>query len=268
MYCLVENSQPSAFVTISTSTISITAISVANVGLLLWLGSRNLLAENQILRWVHSLWTGVWLSWLLAWAAFQILPKQPILAIALSDIGSFLLVGCAVARLWGKEGLKRFAKIVYPVFVTLDLAWPALIYVEWSNSKAAPDVFYNTLLFAPSLCLVLFAMGLFGWSQLHSIANPVLRFTGAFAAGGYALFQLLIYQVSLFASPYTTFEAGSARWKGLMVTWRLFFVLFYWIELLADAGIKLPAGPAKDMVSRLGWLPPVIVTVVLERYLR
>ena len=258
----------SAFASISVSTVSITAISVVNIGLLLWLGSHETkLEDRRVVLWSHGLWTGMWLAWLLAWAAVQVLPKQPILAISLSDVGSFLLIGCAVARLWGYDGLKRFARIVYPVFVALDLAWPALVYWEWNRTVGTTDVFYNTLMFCPSLCLVIFAMGLFGWSQLRLLNNPFFRFTGAFAAGGYALFQVLIYQTALFAPGITT-ETDSPRWKGLMVTWRLFFVCFYWIELLGKAGFRLPAGPVRELSSKLGWLPPVIVTVVLEHYLK
>lgn len=257
----------SAFASVSVSTISITAISVLNIGLALWLGSKEMrLDDRRVIVWSHGLWTGMWLAWLLAWAAVQVLPNQPVLAIALSDVGSFFLIGCGVVRLWGYEGLKRYAKIVYPVFVALDLAWPALINFEW-KAGVAHDVFYNTLLFAPSLCLVIFAMGVFGWSQLYFLNNSVFRFTGAFAAGGYALFQILIYQAAVFAPDYVP-EANSPRWQGLMVTWRLFFVGFYWVELLAKAGFRLPAGPLRETASKFGWLPPVIVTVVLEHYLK
>ncbi len=256
-----------AFGNVNTSAISITAISVINVGLMLWLGSRKVETENrQTALWTHGLWSAMWLAWLMAWLAVSAFPTRPAIAVALEDIGSYSLIGCAVARLWGQEGLRKYANLSYLVFVLVDLVWPLLISYEWNHAGAAIDSFYSTVLYAPSLCLVIFAMGLFGWSQLRLQVNPVLRFTAAFAAGGYALFQVLIYQVNLFSPGMP--EGNSVLWRALMLNWRAFFVLVYWVETLAWVGVRLPAGPAREMASKLGWLPPVIVTVVLEHYLK
>jgi hypothetical protein len=256
-----------SFGNVNTSAISITAVSVVNIGLLLWLGSRKAETENrQTALWAHGLWSGMWLAWLVAWLAVSAFPTRPSIAVVLEDIGAYSLIGSAVVRLWGQEGLRKYANISYLVFVLLDLVWPLLISYEWSRAGAAIDPFYRTVLYAPSLCLVIFAMGLFGWSQLQLEVNPVLRFTAAFAAGGYALFQVLIYQINLFTPGMP--EGNSVLWRALMLNWRAFFVIVYWVELLAWVGIRLPAGPAREMASKLGWLPPVIVTVVLEHYLK
>lgn len=257
-----------ASTSINSSTISITAISVVNIGLLLWLGSASVPAENrQVALWSHGLWSGMWLAWLMAWAATSFF-STPIPAVVLEDIGALLLVGCAVVRLWGMPGLRRYATISYIVFVLIDLVWPLATRFEWRllTGAAQADVFLNTLVFAPSLCLVIFAMGLCGWSLLQLQVTPALRFTSALAAGGYALFQILIYQANLFSPGLP--EANSLRWKGLTLTWRSFFVIVYWAELLNWNGIRVPTGRAQDWASKLSWLPPVIVTVVLEHYLK
>jgi len=253
------------------SPITIAAISVVNVELLLWLASRNPPVENrQTALWAHGMWSGMWLAWLAAWLA---LPHVK-LAIGLEDVGSFLLIGCAVARLWGQQGLVRYVNICYPVFVLVDLVWPYLIRFLWDRHNASPGIFLNTLVFAPSLCIVIFAIGLLGWSQLHlqgkrlhgnSLESSILRFTAVFAAVGYALIQVLVYQVNLF-DPSPPPEGSSVLWNALMLTWRLFFVTVYWVGTLAWVGVGLPEGRARKMASWLSWLPPVIVTVVLERW--
>lgn len=278
MIDLATNAVPAA--TINSSTLSISFISVVNIGLLLWLTSRQTPTENRTpALYSHALWSGMWLAWLLAWAA-QSLFHSPLPAIVMEDIGSFLLIGCAVMRLWGIDALRRYAMISYPFLVVIDFIWPWLVRYEWMRTMGATQadvvmladstksvpVFLNTITYAPSLCLVLFAMGLMGWSLLRVDVIPALRFTAALAAGGYALFQVLIYQLNLFSPGLP--EGKSNLWHGLTLTWRLFFVGVYWIELLAWLDIRLPAGPAQQMVSKLGWLPPVIVTVVLEHYLK
>jgi hypothetical protein len=265
---------------INSSTISITFISVVNIGLLLWLGSRETPSENRNSALCsHALWSGMWLAWLLAWAA-QSMFHSPIPAVVLEDIGSFLLIGCAIMRLWGTNALRRYAMISYPFLVVIDFVWPWLVQYEWSRSMGPAQadvvllsdstrsipVFLNTITFAPSLCLVLFAMGLMGWSLLRLDVLPALRFTAALAAGGYALFQVLIYQLNLFTPGLP--EGKAPLWHGLTLTWRLFFVGVYWMELLAWLDIRLPASRTQQVVSKLGWLPPVIVTVVLEHYLK
>jgi hypothetical protein len=255
-----------AAVNVNASAVSISAISVVNIGLLSWLASRETETDNRkIAIWAHSLWTGMWLMWLLAWLAAS--GTNSHVAIALEDLGAFLLIGCAIVRLWGLEGLKRYAKIFYPIFVVVDLAWPMAIYFEWVQGRTRYDVFYNTLMFSPSLCLVVFAMGLFGWAQLRGQTNSVIRFTSAFAAGGYALIQVLVYQAYLLAGPDLVTEVNSLLWKSLLVTWRAFFVFVYWVEVLTWVGVRFPEGRARQLASKLAWLPPVIVTVVLERLL-
>jgi hypothetical protein len=262
---LASTAFAAATINVNASAISISAICVVNIGLLLWLGSREAETDNRkIALWAHSLWSGMWLMWLLAWLAQS--GTNSHIAVTLEDLGAFLLIGCAVVRLWGLEGLKRYAKIFYPIFVVVDLAWPLAVYFEWIQTTRG-DVFYNTLMFSPSLCLVVFAMGLFGWAQLRGQTNSVIRFTSAFAAGGYALIQVLVYQAYLLAGPDLVTEVNSVLWKSLLVTWRAFFVFVYWVEVLTWVGVRFPEGRARQLVSKLAWLPPVIVTVVLERLL-
>jgi hypothetical protein len=257
------------YASVNTPTINITAISVVNIGILLWLSSRSPQSENrQAAVWSHGLWSGMWLAWLLAWV---VAPSSFTFAVVLEDVGSFLLIGSAVARLWGMPALRRYANISYPTFVFIDLVWVLLIRFEWHRRVASSpdlDIFLNTLLYAPSLCLVVFAIGLFGWGLLRLQVSPLIRFTAGFAAGGYALLQVLIYQVTLFDPIPLQPVANTVLWKALGVTWRSFFVIVYWAETLAWVGVRLPAGPTKEILSKLGWLPPVIASVILERYLK
>jgi len=240
-------------------------------------------ARVQDAVWAHGLWTCTWLLWLLAWLVIWNSKGQSLLAATiLEDGGAIFLVASALAYSGGPSTLKKYAPALFALFVLVDVVWPTVIVVP-RNWKVPGEILINTVLFAPSLCLAVLAVGSLAWSFLTRLGSKVSEpapgapvpvatavtsapkskhwewgATMAFLAVGYALCQVVIYQANLFIPGGFLLPP---EWKLFLLIWRVGFVLLYWLILLDSAAIEVPWS---RVLARVSWLGPILASAVLD----
>lgn len=271
--------------------ISLLVILTINIGVFVGISRLGAEGRRENVLWAHALWTANWFFWFLAWIAY--LHHLHILGVdILEDVGAFCLIGFAVGHLGGRNALKKYAVVAALLFV-LDLAWiltagtsapvgsggtdkEALDAVNnalktfphvlarigdrltnvWPRTDDA--ILNNTFLFAPSLCLAVFALGIVAWSFIHRSEGQdwlISSFIG-FLSLVYALFQVPIYQANLFVPGGLKMSAGL---QILFLCWRMGLVLFYWVAIWGSAGVVVPL---RRVWGTIATLLPLIGTVI------
>jgi len=255
---------------------ALAVIFFVNLALFFWIRveSKPPLPRNQILL-SHGLWSGMWLMWIVAWMVLEYLTQYfgdvTCVAILFEDLGSLLLISSAVSYMQGWQGLKQWAPVLLAFFGLADVAWPIVVWTHgWHlNPVRAQDlstVFLNTLKYSPSLCLVVFGLSLLAWSYWqHGPGDRWVRSSMVLVVGAYTLFQILIYQADIFAPGAKIYRPDLLQ--AMLFAWRLFFVLMYWAMTLSTVGVTLPLEWARRVLPKLGWLVPLVVSALLERWL-
>jgi hypothetical protein len=230
--------------------------------------------EQSGIRISHILWTANWLFWLLAWLA--LLNKLPELSVVLNDLGAFFLIAFAIVFSAGIAEVKKYVVPLVSLFV-LDSIYLLLINVlvhhhtfdetripqgaqvnEWLSEL--PNLIQrHTVLFGPSLCLTMLAIGVVAWSLAHRSKHFLLCVAVGLVGIVYSLAQLYVYQNGLLVP----FLQMTAEAKGFLIFWRIVFVSLYYIVVLATAGITVPgaARVAGAIATAIGVISSIVSLV-------
>lgn len=205
--------------------------------------------ENELLA--HGFWTANWIIWLFAWIA-HFKSTSLVLPDILDDVGAFLLIAFALAFTSGAAKLKAYSILLAALFV-FDLLWLVILGVVlgWGDAPAihtlgdllaAKDpladtiILHRTVLFAPSLCLVVLALGFVAWSFIHRFGEWQLSSLMACLIGAYALLHVVFFQANFFV-PGLSLHQGV---EVMFLLWRVVLVLLYVLLLLSSVGIRVP----------------------------
>lgn len=217
----------------------------------------------------HVFWTANWLVWLFAWIA-HFKSTSLVLPDVLDDVGAFLLIAFALAFTAGAARLKAYSILLGALFV-FDLLWLVILGVVmgWEGGMdyhtlgdllAAKDpladtiILHRTVLFAPSLCLVILALGFVAWSFIHRVGQGQLSSLMACLTGAYALLHVVFFQANFFVPGMSLHQSVEV----LFLLWRVVLVLLYVLLILSSVGIEVPlqrliagAGTVLGVVSSL-----------------
>jgi len=234
--------------------VSLIAILSINLLVLVSIGKRTSITRNErrTLEIGHIFWTANWFLWLLSWFIF-LKTNSPQASVILNDLGAFCLIAFAIAFSSGMTAVKKYAIPLCSFFI-LDcmylLTMDVLIHGPSQDETTIPTglppdklsewiseiIHHHTILFGPSLCITMLAIGLVAWA----VANRTKQFEYGIVVGFvgvvYALSQIYIYQSGLFV-PFLTLGVGA---KFFLIGWRILFVSAYWLVTLAAAGITVP----------------------------
>jgi len=220
----------------------------------------------------HGFWTGAWLMWFFAWIAhFETL--NLLVPDLLDDVGAFFLIAFAVTLVGGLMKLRTHWFMIAAFFV-IDVMWlgtasavmPACVRVmavrsfeEWvagpNGMSAADMIFHRTVIFAPSLCLVILALGLVAWSFIAQSGGSRMSGLLALLIAGYALLNVAFFQVSFFVPALE----GHADLEYFFLAWRVVLVFVYSILTLGSVGIRIPFQHVLATVGTAGALVSTIL---------
>lgn len=167
-------------------------------------------------------WTANWLLWLLAW--FALINQSLETSVVLNDLGAFCLIAFSIAF---SEGTATVKKYVVPLcaFFTLDVIYMLSVNVlvhshtpgetsivippgvqanEWVNKWVSDVVDRHTVLFGPSLCLTMLAIGV----AAGALARRPKRFELSIVVG----FVGVLYALSRSMSIRTDYSCPSCGW--------------------------------------------------------
>jgi hypothetical protein len=234
----------------------------------------------------HFFWTANWLLWLLSW--FAIAYGQSQAAVILNDLGAFCLVACAIAFSSGMVAVKKYVPYLCSFFV-IDVIYmltvnvlvhgsgskisnqlsiifppdvPVAQYQQWVNGWISDVIHHHTVLFGPSLCLTMLALGLVSWTLATRSTHFELGIAFGFIGALYAFAQITIYQNGLLVPFLTMTDRG----KYFLIGWRILFVTSYWLAMMAAAGIVIAGariwsvvGTAAGLIGSIGGLIGALV---------
>lgn len=249
---------------------TLVAILISNVSILrVLIGKIN--AENKArdVCWAHGFWTANWLVWLLAWLA-HFKTKSLILPDLLDDLGAILLIGFAVLFVGGARKLKTFSLLLGGLFI-IDALWVAIAsttmqwqvtadiqsFGQWvaGTNNAEKIILNRTVLFAPSLCLVVVGLGLVAWSFIQRFWDWQLSALMALLTAAYAILHVLFFQADFFLPGS---NIGHSM-EFLFLAWRVVLVLLYSFLILNSVGVPIQF---QRIITALGTVASAISTVV------
>jgi hypothetical protein len=155
------------------------------------------------------------------------------------------------------------AALVLLVFIYLLVLSRALDFVVPSNrtlsALIADDVIVNrALLFAPSLCLVVFGIGLVALTFVNRVGGWGSGLIAILAAS-YAVLHVPLTLVFNFVPGLTL----PAWWRVVFLSSPSGFVLLYWLIVVTTAGVKLPY---KEVWAVLVFVADIILTLAWLRH--
>ncbi|HLI34001.1 MAG TPA: hypothetical protein VKW70_03065 [Terriglobia bacterium] len=223
----------------------------------------------------HVFWTANWLVWFFAWLV-HFKSTNLIVADLLDDIGAFFLIVFAITFAGGFSKLKAYWFVIAGFFI-MDVVWlgsasvvtpdsvnlvSASSFKEWvlSLGSASPEdiIFRRTIVFAPSLCLVIVALGLVAWSFVQRFKEWQLSALMALLTGVYAILHVALFQANFFI-PALNFHQHV---EILFLAWRVVLVLLYSFLILSSAGIEIQS---QRIIALLGTVGSVVSTIVALR---
>ncbi len=221
--------------------------------------------ELSRLRVAHIFWTINWLLWLLSWFVIE---KSDQASIILNDLGAFSLIAFAIAFSAGTNTAKKYVIPLCSFFV-LDciylLSANVLVHDHKADETTIPQaselakvIQHHTILFGPSLCLTMLALGLVAWVLASRSKHFELGIMVGFVGVIYALSQIYVYQNGFFV-PFLKMSDGA---KLFLLGWRILFVSAYWLLILAAAGIAVAGARVWGVVSTAVGLISTIVALV------
>jgi hypothetical protein len=236
--------------------------------------------ELSKIRVTHIFWTVNWLLWLLSW--FALANNMTRTTVILNDVGAFCLIACSITFSAGLDAVKKYA-LPLCSFLVLDciylLAFDVLVHESPSNLNETSITFspppqgfspaqwnqvvsdmihHHTVLFGPSLCLTMLALGLVSLTLARRSVHFELGIVFGFVGVLYAFAQITIYQSGLFV-PFLTMSDGA---RLFLISWRILFVTAYWLAMLAAAGIAVAGTRVWGAVSTAVGLIGSVVALV------
>lgn len=216
--------------------------------------------SGQDVLWAHGFWTAGWLFWLGAWLGIYGQWGPRFSSDLLNDLGAVCLIAFAVAFAAGRAKLKtlwiHLGLLVVIVLVYLLVVSQALNWVVPSNHTPGDlirdDVIVSrTILFAPSLCLVIFAFGLVASAFVIRVGVWESRLM-AMLAVVYALLHVPLSQVFNFVPGLRLPD----WWRVVFLSWRSGFVIVYRLVVVTAAGVS----PIRHF-GRRWWPPPTSLSL-------
>lgn len=225
--------------------------------------------KRSSIRIAHIFWTATWLLWLLSW--FVLIKGAEESSVLLNDLGSFCLVAFAITFISGTTILKKYALPLVSFFVldgiyllTMDLLVHQHDIHETEIPQGVTDawisdvIHHHTVLFGPSLCVTILAIGFVAWALIHASQHFDLDVAVGFIGVVYALAQIYVYQSGLFI-PFLHLSSGA---KFFLLGWRILFVTGYWLVMLMTAGVAVAGARVWAAVSSVIGVISTIVGLV------
>ncbi|MGH9470630.1 MAG: hypothetical protein ACRD1N_09840 [Terriglobia bacterium] len=232
-------------------------------------------AKVRDVFFAHGFWTATWLVWLFTWMV-HFKTTSLLLADLLDDVGAFLLIAFAVTFVGGLAKLKTHWSMIAGFFV-IDAVWlgtasvvipncvdaiSAPSFQAWVNGmngmsgmSAGDMIFHRTVVFAPSLCLVILALGLVAWSFIERFGEWQISGLMALLTAIYAVLHVALFQVNFFI-PALNYHG---QLEFLFIAWRIVLVLLYSILILSAVGVQVQL---KRIIAVLGTVGSLISTIV------
>lgn len=223
----------------------------------------------------HAFWTAAWLVWLFTWLV-HFKSTSLLLSDLLDDVGAFLLIAFAVTFVGGLAKLKTHWSMIAAFFI-IDCVWlgtagvvipecvapaSATSFPAWVNGMTAMSagdmIFHRTIVFAPSLCLVILALGLVAWSFIGRFGEWQISGLMALLTAIYAVLHVALFQVNFFI-PALNYHG---ELEFLFMAWRIVLVLLYSILILTSVGVQLQF---QRIIAVLGTVGSVVSTLVTLR---
>lgn len=223
----------------------------------------------------HIFWTATWLVWFFTWLV-HFKSTSLIVSDLLDDIGAFFLIAFAVTFAGGFSKLKSHWFLIAGFFV-IDVVWLGVTSVvlpqcvaavsapsfeNWvagmSGVSAGDMIFHRTIIFAPSLCLVILALGLVAWSFLQRFGEWQISGLMALLTAVYAVLHVALFQVNYF-TPALNYHG---HLEFLFSAWRVVLVGLYSILILTSVGIEIQF---QRIIAVLGTVGSVVSTILALR---